>query len=87
MFFEHPDLQHLGDPFTEEEVLHAIKQLPVDKAPVLDGFTGFFLKKCWAIIKEDLMRVIHQFSNLHVTNLHWLNSVNVVLLQKRRGPR
>jgi mannosylglycoprotein endo-beta-mannosidase len=31
------------------------------------------------------MRVIHLFGNLHVENLHWLNSANVVLLPKKEG--
>jgi hypothetical protein len=83
--FENPSLQHLGEPFTEEEVLHAIKQLPGDKAPGPDGFTGIFFKRCWDVVKTDLMRVIHQFGNLHVSNLHWLNSANVVLLPKKDG--
>jgi len=31
------------------------------------------------------MRVTHQFGNLHVANLHWLNSANIVLLPKKDG--
>ena len=31
------------------------------------------------------MRVIHQFSNLQTSNLHWLNSTNIVLLPKKDG--
>jgi len=38
------DLADLELPFTEEEVWKTIKQLPPDKAPGLDGFTGRFYK-------------------------------------------
>jgi hypothetical protein len=42
--FPSPDLHSLGEPFTEEEVKEAIKQMPGDKAPGPDGFTGHFLR-------------------------------------------
>lgn len=56
--------------------------MPSDKAPRLDGFMGAFFKKCWDIIKCDIMRVIHLFDSLHTSNLHWLNYANVMLLLK-----
>jgi hypothetical protein len=34
------DLTDLDAPFSEKEVWETIKQLPSDKAPGLDGFTG-----------------------------------------------
>ena len=40
------DLTSLDDPFPEQEVLAAIKQLPHDKAPGPDGYTGCFFKVC-----------------------------------------
>ena len=79
------DLANLGDSFTEEEVLEAIKTMPSDKAPGPDGFTGAFFKACWPIIKGDMMRVINLFANLHAENFHWLNSANIVLLPKKDG--
>lgn len=33
------ELQGLGDPFTEEELKHAVFAHPADKAPGPDGFT------------------------------------------------
>uniref|UniRef100_A0A452ZZM7 Reverse transcriptase domain-containing protein n=1 Tax=Aegilops tauschii subsp. strangulata TaxID=200361 RepID=A0A452ZZM7_AEGTS len=59
--------------------------MPSDKAPGPDGFTGLFFKKCWAIVKLELMAVIQRFDSLHTTNLHWLNSANIVLLPKKDG--
>jgi hypothetical protein len=32
-----------------------IKQMPSDKAPSPDGFTGGFYKACWDTIKGDVM--------------------------------
>jgi hypothetical protein len=78
-------LQSLGDPFTEDEVKIAINQMPSDKAPGPDGFTCAFFKKCWDIIKVDLMLVIHLLGNLHAENFHWLNSANIALLPKKDG--
>ena len=81
------DLSSLGDAFTEEEVLSAIKSMPSDKAPGPDGYTGAFFKACWPTIKTDVMRAIQQFSDLHSGSFHWLNSANIVLLPKRRASR
>lgn len=38
------NLEDLDVPFTEAEVWNTIKQLPSDKAPGPDGFTGLFLQ-------------------------------------------
>jgi hypothetical protein len=38
----HFELTHLGVPFTKEELIEAIRNLPLDKAPGSDGFTGAF---------------------------------------------
>ena len=83
--FEPLDLHGLDSPMSESEVLEAINDMPSDKAPWPDGFTGLFFKKCWDIIKHDLMRVITRFDSLHTANLQWLNSANVVLLPKKEG--
>jgi hypothetical protein len=83
--FATTDLHSLGDPFTEEEVKCAIDQMPSDKALGPDGFTGMFFKRCWGIIKGDLMRVIHLFGDLHAENFHWLNPANIALLPKKDG--
>lgn len=36
------DLQELGAAITEEEVRNSIDEMPSDKGPGLDGFTGMF---------------------------------------------
>jgi hypothetical protein len=85
LHFDEPSLSNLGAPFSEEEVLRAITQMPSDKAPDPDGFTGAFFKKCWGTIKNDIMAVIDRFGELHVHGFHWLNSANIALLPKKEG--
>jgi hypothetical protein len=51
------DLADLEQPFTEEEVWAVIVDLPNDKAPGPDGFTGLFYKRTWGTIKTDILRV------------------------------
>jgi hypothetical protein len=47
--------------FQEEEVLQAFLSMDDDKVPGLDSFTIAFFWSCWAIVKDDLMRVFHNF--------------------------
>lgn len=47
--------------FQEEEVLQAILSMDDDKTLGLDSFTISFFRSCWAIVKDDLMRVFHNF--------------------------
>jgi hypothetical protein len=49
------DLQDLGRPFTEAEIWEVIKDLPLDKAPGPDGFTGRFYRSCWSVIRGDVL--------------------------------
>lgn len=85
LHFTTPDLDCLGEPFSEEEIKEAINQMPSDKAPGPDGFTGAFFKICWDTIKVDVMNVIQLFGSLHSENFHWLNSANIALLPKKDG--
>jgi hypothetical protein len=47
--------------FTEEEVHAVVMDLPNDKAPGPDGFTGIFYKKAWDIIKGDVLNAFNAF--------------------------
>ena len=79
------DLSNLDDPFLEEEVKCAIFGSSSDKALGPDGFTRAFYKSCWDIFKPKVMHAIQNFHNLHVANLHWVNSANIALIPKKDG--
>jgi len=77
------NLSELDLPFTEEEVWSTIKQMPSDKAPGPDGFTGRFYKTCWPIIKEDIMAAISAIWSRKLVNFGTLNSAYITLLPKK----
>ena len=69
-------------PFTEKEVFEAISQMENNKAPGPDGFPVEFYKKCWHIIKGDLLPMFHDLfaGRLH---LFHLNFGTITLLPKK----
>ncbi|WVZ50494.1 hypothetical protein U9M48_001740, partial [Paspalum notatum var. saurae] len=79
------DLSALDAPFSEREIKRAIDQLPRDKAPGPDGFTGLFLKTCWDLIKGDIMDAANAFHNLRCGSLQLINSANIILIPKKEG--
>lgn len=62
-----------------------IKQTPSSKSPGPDGFTGFFYKQYWDVIKEDLIRVIKTF---FITGefVQDMNNTHIVLVPKTASP-
>lgn len=66
--------------FSEEEVWATIKNLPADRAPGPDGFTGHFYKTCWHIIKADVMNAINALWSLDARSINLLNDALLVLL-------
>jgi len=79
------ELESLDTPFTEAEILNAIKQLPSDKAPGPDGFTGLFFKRCWPIIKPDVVAAVNAFYNNRCNDLNLLNKATIILIPKKEG--
>ncbi|CAN4122517.1 unnamed protein product [Withania somnifera] len=71
-------------PFSELEVLNALKSCAPDKAPGPDGFTMAFYQKAWTFIKEDIMNT---FSFFH-QNCQMMRSANasfIALIPKKKG--
>jgi hypothetical protein len=68
------DLSNLEQIFTEEEVWNTIKAMPSDKAPGPDGYTGWFYKAVWQVIKGDFKAAISRLLQGDVTRLYLLNS-------------
>lgn len=72
----------LDQAFSLEEIKAAMDDLPMEKAPGPDGFTGGFYKKCWEIIKYDLLAAMASFHGLRTGPLDALNEANIVLIPK-----
>ena len=58
------DLSGLDAPFSEEEVWAAVRDMPSDRAPGPDGFTGAFYQTTWPIIRNDIMWAVNSFHSI-----------------------
>ena len=81
------ELGQLDAPFSEDEVWSTIRQLPSNKAPGPDGFTGQFYQTCWSIIKQDIMNAVSAIGSRKFRNLEALNTAYITLLPKRDDAR
>ncbi|WVZ71862.1 hypothetical protein U9M48_020394 [Paspalum notatum var. saurae] len=77
------NLDGLDHCFSEEEVWSVVKELPDEKAPGPDGFTGLFYKYAWTVIKPDVLRVFNAFWSQDTRSLSLLNDAYLVLLKKK----
>jgi hypothetical protein len=77
------DLSALDCCFSEKEVWDTIKELPSDRAPGPDGFTGLFYKMAWPIIKQDIMRAFHALWAIDGRSFYLVNQAYMVLLKKK----
>ena len=82
---QNENLDHLTLPFTHEEIDMVIKEMPGDRAPGLDGFSGLFLKACRPIIKEDFYTLCNQF-HAGTINLQSINDGLITLIPKNGSP-
>ena len=80
-----PPLQvvHLDHCFSEEEIWQAIVEMPTDKAPRPDGFTGLFYRMAWPIIKGDIFRSFQALWSLDGRSFFLVNHAYMVLLRKK----
>jgi hypothetical protein len=73
-------------PFTREEIRKVIMDMPTDRAPGPDGFSGLFFRLCWQIIAEDLLAALTHVYKGQVHNFRKLNSSILILLPKKENP-
>jgi hypothetical protein len=78
-------LDCLSAPFSHEEIDAMVANLPSDKSPGPDGFNTDFVKRCWAIIKQDFYRVCVNFQTGTIC-LQSLNGSHITLLPKIDNP-
>uniref|UniRef100_A0A803QMV0 Reverse transcriptase n=1 Tax=Cannabis sativa TaxID=3483 RepID=A0A803QMV0_CANSA len=53
---------YLLEPFTEEEVFKAMRDIHPQKAPGSDGLPGLFYRKYWSLIGPEISKVCLEFS-------------------------
>jgi hypothetical protein len=75
---------HIERPFSEEEVVIALKQISGEKASGPDGFTLAFFHHCWDVVKKEVLDSIQEFY-VHEDFERSLNSTFVVLIPKKVG--
>ncbi|CAH9113266.1 unnamed protein product [Cuscuta europaea] len=69
----------------EEEVKRAVWNLNLNGAPGPDGFNGKFFKKCWHIVRSDLLKVVQEFF-MGISIPKALSSILIVLIPKVPNP-
>ncbi|XP_059623206.1 uncharacterized protein LOC132266370 [Cornus florida] len=74
----------LEEPFSEEEVLSALKSCNRDKAPSPDGFTMRFLLECWEVVRGEVMDSFHAF-HAQGSFEKSLNAIFISLIPKKGG--
>jgi hypothetical protein len=76
------DLDQLEQMITEDEVWGVIKTLPSNKAPGLDGYSVWFYKLSWQIIKVNFMAAVGKVMQGDVNRLYLLNLAYITLIPK-----
>jgi hypothetical protein len=70
--------------FEEQEVWEVVRDLNGDKALGPDGFTMAFFKRCWDVVKEDIMAVFMEFHSRRKFEKSF-NATFVSLIPKKAG--
>jgi len=47
--------------FVDREVWEVVKEMNSNKAPGPNGYSMAFFQACWIVLKEDIMKVFHEF--------------------------
>jgi hypothetical protein len=78
-------LSELEAQFTEEEVWAALHAMPTNKSPGPDGFTWEFYRRCWTVIKEDVLAALRVIWIGRDQGFDCLNEALITLLPKKSG--
>jgi hypothetical protein len=73
----------LDAPFSEPEIRKVVSELPTEKTPGLDGFTGLFYKSCWDIISADVLAAFQCLYSLTTGPMPKLNGAIITMLPKK----
>lgn len=79
------DLQSLIQHFEHEEIDGVVKRMPPDKVLGLDGFNGYFIKKCWPIMKNDFYTLCNDFYSGSL-DIEGINKLYITLIPKTGSP-
>lgn len=76
----------LQQPFKEDELLGALKELAKDKTPGPDGYSVRFFLFCWDFMKFDILKVFDEFYS--TGSFDWrLNTSFITLIPKKSGDK
>jgi hypothetical protein len=77
------DLSDLDSIFTDEEVWNTIREMPGDRAPGPDGFTGAFYQRASPIIKPDILAGLMKLCVEDGRGFARLNRALITLIPKK----
>ncbi|KAM0913367.1 hypothetical protein ACQ4PT_012221 [Festuca glaucescens] len=79
------DLYALEAQFMESEVWDALRAMPANKSPGPDGFTWEFYRRCWPVVKGDVLAALRAIWMGRDQGFEALNEALITLLPKKDG--
>ncbi|KAL5573012.1 hypothetical protein UlMin_022609 [Ulmus minor] len=77
--------EHLSRPFSGEEILTALAEMPSTKSPGPDGMPGLFFQKYWDIVGEEITAAALLVLN-NDGDIHQWNQTLITLIPKIQSP-
>lgn len=78
-------VEQLEAEFSEEEIKSVIRSSDGNKAPGPDGFNLSFFKKCWEIVRVDVLQFMREFHQ-NASLVGGINSSFIALIPKTKSP-